>query len=55
VAGYSFICHGRSNAKAIKNALLRAQSALRCRFVERLESALLEATGPNPQKGSHLG
>ena len=40
VAGYAFICHGRSNPKAIHNALLRAQSALRKRIVERLEEAL---------------
>jgi phosphate acyltransferase len=36
VAGYVFICHGRSNAKAIKNALLRARTALNERIVERL-------------------
>lgn len=41
VAGYAFICHGRSNAKAIKNALLRAQTALNSRFVERMEIALV--------------
>lgn len=41
VAGYAFICHGRSNAKAVKNALLRSQSALKSRYVERLEAALL--------------
>ncbi len=40
VAGYAFVCHGRSNAKAIKNALLRAQSALACGLVEHLEDAL---------------
>jgi glycerol-3-phosphate acyltransferase PlsX len=43
VAGYAFICHGRSNAKAIKNALLRTQAALKTRFVEQLESALAVA------------
>jgi glycerol-3-phosphate acyltransferase PlsX len=43
VAGYSFICHGRSNAKAIKNALLRTQSALHSRFVQKLEAALVES------------
>jgi glycerol-3-phosphate acyltransferase PlsX len=43
VAGYAFICHGRSNAKAIKNALLRSQSAVESQFVERLEVALLSA------------
>ena len=40
VAGYVFICHGRSNAKAIKNALLRAKTAVTGRFVERLEKTL---------------
>jgi glycerol-3-phosphate acyltransferase PlsX len=40
VAGYAFICHGRSNPKAMKNALLRAHSALQERLVERLELAL---------------
>jgi glycerol-3-phosphate acyltransferase PlsX len=40
VAGYAFICHGRSNSKAIKNALLRTQTALKGRLVERLEAAL---------------
>ena len=29
VAGYVFICHGRSNPRAMKNALLRARTALR--------------------------
>jgi glycerol-3-phosphate acyltransferase PlsX len=40
VAGYAFICHGRSNPRAIKNALFRAQSALEERYVERMEGAL---------------
>lgn len=40
VAGYAFICHGRSNSRAIKNALLRAQSTLTGRLIERLEDAL---------------
>lgn len=44
VAGYAFICHGRSNAKAMKNALLRTQTALLSRLVERLEKALSAAT-----------
>jgi glycerol-3-phosphate acyltransferase PlsX len=43
VAGYIFICHGRSNPKAIKNAILRARSAAQRRFVERLEKALINA------------
>ncbi|HLE01418.1 MAG TPA: phosphate acyltransferase PlsX, partial [Bdellovibrionota bacterium] len=43
VAGYAFICHGRSNPKAIKNALLRAQTALRGQLIERLEAALEHA------------
>lgn len=40
VAGYAFICHGRSNAKAIKNALLVTQRALHDRFLERLDSEI---------------
>lgn len=43
VAGYVFICHGRSNAKAIKNALLRSRTALESGFVEKLERALADA------------
>lgn len=42
VAGYIFICHGRSNPKAIKNAILRARTAVHSRFVERLEQALID-------------
>lgn len=42
VAGYAYVCHGRSNAKAFKNAILRAQSGVRGRFVERLEAAMNE-------------
>jgi glycerol-3-phosphate acyltransferase PlsX len=49
VAGYVFICHGRSNAKAIKNALLRSRTALASGYVERLERALAEvAAAANP-------
>ncbi len=44
VAGYVFICHGRSNPRAIKNALLRANQATEGRFVERLEHALVNTT-----------
>jgi glycerol-3-phosphate acyltransferase PlsX len=40
VAGYAFICHGRSNAKAIRSALLRAEAALEAHFVEDLGKAL---------------
>jgi glycerol-3-phosphate acyltransferase PlsX len=51
VAGYAFICHGRSNSRAMKNALLRAHSALEERLVERLEFALVSTSGqfaPDP-------
>jgi phosphate acyltransferase len=41
VQGYAFICHGRSNPKAIVSALLRAHTALEKRVVEGLETALL--------------
>lgn len=39
VAGYAFVCHGRSKAKAIKNALLRSQKALQSRYIEHIERA----------------
>lgn len=42
VSGYAFICHGRSDSRAIKNALLRAQTVLKGRFVEKLETALAQ-------------
>jgi glycerol-3-phosphate acyltransferase PlsX len=40
VAGYVFICHGRSGPRAIKNAILRTRTALASQFVEKLEVAL---------------
>ncbi len=40
VSGYAFICHGRSKSKAIMNALLRSQSALESRYIEKLDLAL---------------
>ncbi len=40
VSGYAFICHGRSNGKAIKNALLRSEAALKSKYIENLETAL---------------
>lgn len=46
VSGYVLICHGRSNPTAIKNALLRAQSSLRSRIVERMEAALRSTEKP---------
>ena len=48
IAGYAFVSHGRSNAKAIKNSLLNAQSALKSRFVERMEEALA-STAKSPE------
>jgi glycerol-3-phosphate acyltransferase PlsX len=40
VAGYVFICHGRSNSKAVKSALLRARTSVSQRYIEGLEKAL---------------
>jgi len=40
--GLCIICHGRSNAKAIKNALLLAQKATDLKLVERIGSSLKE-------------
>jgi glycerol-3-phosphate acyltransferase PlsX len=37
-----FICHGRSNAKAIKNALLLAQKAIDNKLVQRIEASIKE-------------
>ena len=45
VAGYAFICHGRSNSVAIKNALFRAKSSLEDGFVQRLETAITAQKG----------
>jgi glycerol-3-phosphate acyltransferase PlsX len=42
VSGYAFICHGRSDSRAIKNALLRAQTVVRGGFVQKLEAALAQ-------------
>lgn len=40
ISGYAFICHGRSNPKAMKNALLRAETTLKSGMVERLTDAM---------------
>ncbi len=51
VAGYAFVCHGRSKAKAIKNALLATQTSLKSGFVERLAKTLPQETAqPAPEK-----
>jgi glycerol-3-phosphate acyltransferase PlsX len=51
VAGYAFVCHGRSKAKAIKNALLATQNSLKSGFVERLAKTLpQEPSPPAPEK-----
>ena len=47
VAGYAFICHGRSNPKAMKNALLRAQTTVHSRMVEKLATAMEEMAQAN--------
>ncbi len=49
VAGYVFVCHGRSNSKAIKNALLRVRTAMNNRFVERLQTILAGNLQPNSE------
>ena len=52
VAGYAFICHGRSNPKAMKNALLRAHAATESRFVEKMEAALASTHNVPPNEAS---
>lgn len=42
VAGYAFISHGRSDPRAIRNALIRAEEALDAKMIERLESAIAD-------------
>jgi glycerol-3-phosphate acyltransferase PlsX len=49
VQGYAFICHGRSNPKAIVSALLRAHTALQKKVVEGLEKALLRNRESNQE------
>ncbi len=39
------ICHGRSNAKAIKNALLMTQTALENRLVDTIREAITDSAG----------
>lgn len=43
--GLCVICHGRSNAKAIKNALLMAQKATRNRLVDTIRDTVAESLG----------
>ncbi|MCE9559850.1 MAG: phosphate acyltransferase PlsX [Armatimonadetes bacterium] len=40
VNGVCFICHGRSNPKAIKNALLQAEAAIASGLVEQIRKSL---------------
>lgn len=44
--GICVICHGRSNAKAIRNALLNAQTAIDNGLVEAIRDAFLEDQTP---------
>ncbi|WP_027481454.1 phosphate acyltransferase PlsX [Deinococcus pimensis] len=46
VRGLSFIGHGSADARAVKNALIRASRARDARLVERLAGALAEVTTP---------
>jgi phosphate acyltransferase len=47
--GLCMICHGRSNAKAIKNALLMTQMGIENRLVETIRESVLEEMG-----GAHV-
>jgi glycerol-3-phosphate acyltransferase PlsX len=44
--GLCMICHGRSNPKAIKNALLITERAIQGRLVESIAQAVKEELGP---------
>jgi glycerol-3-phosphate acyltransferase PlsX len=43
--GLCIICHGRSNAKAIRNALLQAQMGVENQLVECLRSSATPKSG----------
>ncbi|MEC4674273.1 MAG: phosphate acyltransferase PlsX [Nitrospirota bacterium] len=53
VNGISMICHGRSSAKAIKNAILRAQALADDRLIESIREDIAETLAkpesPSPQ------
>ncbi len=44
VQGYVFIAHGRSDKRAVRNSLIRAQEALAAQMIEKLERAISPAT-----------
>lgn len=49
VNGISMICHGRSSAKAIKNAIVRAEALAKGRLIELIQRDIAEnlmASGP---------
>lgn len=49
VNGISMICHGRSSAKAIKNAIIRAEALARGRLIELIQRDIAESlTVPDP-------
>jgi len=50
VQGYIFIAHGRSDKRAIRNSLIRAQEALDAKMIERLEKAVAPEMAPS---GAH--
>jgi len=50
VNGISMICHGRSSAKAIKNAIVRADALARGRLIELIQQDIAEnLTGSGPK------
>lgn len=50
VNGISMICHGRSSAKAIKNAIIRAEALARGRLIELIQRDIAESlTVPDPE------
>ncbi|MFC4454310.1 phosphate acyltransferase PlsX [Deinococcus sonorensis] len=53
VRGLSFIGHGSADARAVKNALLRADRAYQTRLVERLSSELAATMMPTPVSQAH--
>lgn len=44
IKGYVFVCHGRSNARAYKNAILRTQTSLKNRYLAEFQELRLHSS-----------
>ena len=53
VNGICMICHGRSSAKAIKNAIRRAKSLAESRMTDVIRQEIKESPGRHRQEAQH--